>query len=258
MNEHNPRKRFGQHFLHDQYVIKRIIDSLKITNQDTWVEIGPGQGALTSHFPTTVKQLILIEIDRDLVKPLQSKYVQNDNISIINSDVLSIDFSELIKGNDKLRIVGNLPYNISTPIFFHLAKYANHIADMTFMIQKEVADRLTATAGNKTYGRLTLSAGLRFKITKLFNVSKGAFNPPPKVESSIIQLTPHSQQIPTAQAEKFDRLVHAAFLKRRKTIKNSLETLISLDDFEQTDINPTLRAESLTINDFLKLTQRMI
>jgi len=258
MNEHHPRKRFGQHFLHDQYVIKRIINSLNITDLDTWVEIGPGQGALTTHLSTTIKRLILIEIDRDLVMQLQSKYASHDNVLIVNQDILNVNFSDLIVDDDKLHIVGNLPYNISTPIFFHLAKHVQHLADMTFMVQKEVADRLTAAAGTKTYGRLTLSAGLRYNVKKLFNVSKGAFNPPPKVESTIIRLTPHSQQTPALLAEKFDQLVKIAFSKRRKTIKNSLETLISAEDFEQTGINPALRAETLTINDFLKLAKRMI
>lgn len=258
MTQHTPRKRFGQHFLHDQYVIKRIIDSLKINNQDTWVEIGPGQGALTNHLPTTIKQLILIEIDRDLAKQLESKYAQKDNVVIINQDILKVDFDQLCESTNKLRIVGNLPYNISTPIFFHLAKYVDCISDMTFMVQKEVADRLTASAGIKTYGRLTLSAGLRFSIRKLFNVSKGAFNPPPKVESSIIHLTPHVDQTPPSLAEQFDLLVKSAFMQRRKTLKNSLNSLMSLEDFEQAGINQSLRAEALTINDFLKLAQRMI
>ena len=255
MTQHTPRKRFGQHFLHDQYVIKRIIDSLKINDQDIWVEIGPGQGALTNHLPTNINKLILIEIDRDLAKQLESKYAQNDNVVIINQDILKVDFDQLRESNKKLRIVGNLPYNISTPIFFHLAKYVDNISDMTFMVQKEVADRLTAGAGNKTYGRLTLSAGLRFSIRKLFNVSKGAFNPPPKVESSIIRLMPHANQTPQPLAEKFDLLVKSAFLKRRKTLKNSLESLVSLEDFEQASISPSLRAEALTINDFLKLAE---
>ncbi len=258
MNGHIPRKRFGQHFLHDAQVIRRIIESLNISENDNWVEIGPGQGALTDSLTHAVWRLTLIEIDRDLADELTSRFRNNSKIQVINLDILSADISALAQPIDKMRLVGNLPYNISTPIFFHLAKFADLISDMTFMIQKEVADRLMACPGNKTYGRLTLSAGLRFQIDKLFDVSKGAFNPPPKVQSSVIRMIPHQQQTPTELAVKFDELVKLAFLKRRKTLKNSLGSAVSQQDFIDLNIDPGLRAESLTINDFLSLAKRMI
>ncbi len=257
MNGHVPRKRFGQHFLHDQRVIGRIIDSLNIGPKDQWMEIGPGQAALTEFLVDKTNRLTLIEIDRDLAAQLSIRF-RDHNINVVNEDILKVDLQNLANTASKLRLVGNLPYNISTPIFFHLAKFVNLISDMTFMIPKEVAERLLASPGNKTYGRLTLSAGLRFEITKLFDVGKGAFNPPPKVESSVIRMTPHPHQIRQDLALKFDGLVKSAFLKRRKTLKNSLNLLVCQQDFEQTGIDPGQRAEALTINDFLKLARQVL
>ena len=258
MNTHIPRKRFGQHFLHDKRVIRQIIASLAIKDNDIWVEIGPGRGALTQYIPTDIKHLYLIEIDNDLARDLSTKYDNQKSVSVINRDILTMDFSNFADNGQRLRLLGNLPYNISTPIFFHLADYANCIKDMTFMIQKEVADRLTAKAGNKIYGRLTLSAGLRFSIHRLFDVGPGAFNPPPKVKSSVIRLTPHSKQIDPQLQNQFDMLVRTAFSKRRKTIKNSLGELVDVQALESAGIDPKLRPESLTQHDFLSLAERMI
>ena len=258
MSSHIPRKRFGQHFLHDKFVIDRIINSLAIKDSDIWLEIGPGQGALTHHLPTTFAHLYLVEIDTDLVKALEMAFADKSNVTIINQDILRVNFSDYLNNGQNLRILGNLPYNISTPIFFHLAQFAHCIDDMTFMVQKEVADRLTADTGSKTYGRLSLSAGLRFSISKLFDVGPGAFNPPPKVKSSIIRLRPHKQQIEPEQQVKFDKLVRAAFSKRRKTLKNGLGELLDIESIEAAGINPKSRPETLNIDDFLKLAQRMI
>ena len=258
MNGHIPRKRFGQHFLHDQRTIQKIIDSLNINPTDHWIEIGPGQAALTELLANRTNRLTLIEIDHDLADELKNRFRDDNKIQIINADILTVDFSDITNPENKLRLVGNLPYNISTPIFFHLAKFVDLISDMTFMVQKEVADRLMASAGNKTYGRLTLSAGLRFEITKLFDVGKGAFNPAPKVESSVIRMSPHDQQIEPDLAGKFDELVKSAFLKRRKTLRNSLNPLVNQQDYNKAEIDPGLRAEALTINDFLKLAQQVL
>ena len=258
MNSHIPRKRFGQHFLHDKQVIARIIATLAIKNTDLWLEIGPGQGALTHNLPTAIQHLYLVEIDKDLVATLESAFSKRDNVTIINRDVLKLDFSNYCNDAQGLRILGNLPYNISTPLFFHLAKFSHCIDDMTFMVQKEVADRLVAEAGSKTYGRLSLSAGLRFSISRLFDVGPGAFNPPPKVKSSIIRLKPHKQQYEPLLQNQFDMLVRTAFSQRRKTLKNSLGKIINAETFEHAEINSKLRPESLNIDDFLKLAQRMI
>ena len=255
MNPHIPRKRFGQHFLHDKQIIDRIIKSLSIKDSDIWLEIGPGQGALTHNLPTTFKHLYLVEIDNDLVKALNTAFANHGNVTIINQDILKINFTDYLTSGQNLRILGNLPYNITTPIFFHLAEFAHCIDDMTFMVQKEVADRLTADPGSKTYGRLSLSAGLRFSISKLFDVGPGAFNPPPKVKSSIIRLLPHKRQIDKKLQLNFDMLIRTAFSKRRKTLRNSLGKLLNTDGFDKVGIDPALRPESLSIDDFLKLAR---
>ena len=258
MSPHIPRKRFGQHFLHDRRVINRIIDSLSINNSDIWLEIGPGQGALTRQLPSGIRHLYLVEIDTDLAKALESEFAQRGNITVVNQDILNLDFTNYLKEGQGLRILGNLPYNISTPIFFHLAQFAHCIDDMTFMVQKEVADRLTAEAGSKAYGRLSLSAGLRFSIRKFFDVGPGAFNPPPKVKSSIIRLAPRQLQSNAKLLNDFDMIVRLAFSKRRKTLRNSLGKIIDADSFENAGIDSGLRPESLTIDDFLKLAERVI
>lgn len=253
MTGHTPRKRFGQHFLHDQSVIRRIVESLAIRKTDTLIEIGPGQGALTEALPKAMEHLYLIEIDRDLAPKLEQRFALRTNVTVINQDILKVNIAEFHQPGHSLRLVGNLPYNISTPLFFHLAQYASVIEDMTFMVQKEVADRLVAAPGNKTYGRLTLSAGLRFGITKLFDVGAGAFKPPPKVQSSIIRLIPHTSLPQADKMERFDALVKTAFSQRRKTLKKSLDKHVDLIAFVQCGIDPRLRPEVLSIADFLKL-----
>lgn len=234
------------------------MDSLKIEPGDIWLEIGPGQGALTRYFPTDASHLYLVEIDTDLAKALETGFSNRSNVTILNQDILTLDLSRLDVGGQRLRLLGNLPYNISTPLFFHLADYTQCINDMTFMVQKEVADRLTAEPGTKQYGRLSLSAGLRFVINRLFDVGPGAFHPPPKVKSSIIRLTPRQQQFESTLQSRFDLLVRTAFSQRRKTLRNSLGKLVDASTLVRAGINPQSRAESLTIDDFLSLAQRMI
>jgi len=258
MKPHVPRKRFGQHFLHDQRIVSRIINSLAIKKDDICLEIGPGQGALTHHLPETLRHLYLVEIDRDLAGELESAFAHRRNVTIINQDILKINFANYLEDGQYVRILGNLPYNISTPIFFHLAQFTHCISDMTFMVQKEVADRLVAKAGSKTYGRLSLSAGMRFSISRLFDVGPNAFNPPPKVKSSIIQLRPHEPQLETRLQHQFDLLVRTAFSKRRKTLRNSLGKIIDTEAFNSAGIDSGLRPESLSIDDFLKLAERVI
>ena len=258
MTAHQPRKRFGQHFLHDKQVISRIINSLAIKQDDVLLEIGPGQGALTHNLPAGIRHLYLVEIDRDLVEALESAFSDRNNVTIINEDILRLDISLYGNRDRRIRLLGNLPYNISTPLFFHLANFTHCIKDMTFMVQKEVADRLIAEPGSKRYGRLSLSAGLRFTITRLFDVGPGAFNPPPKVKSSIIRLKPRMPQIEVPLQNSFDTLVRTAFSQRRKTLRNSMGKLVDSAAFESVEIDSELRPESLSIDDFLMLARRMI
>ena len=256
MTRHIPRKRFGQHFLHDKRVIQRIIDSLAIHEDDIWVEIGPGQGALTDELPRTIRHLYLIELDRDLAARLTTQYQDDSTVSVINQDILTVAFDQFAMDHQRVRLLGNLPYNISTPIFFHLANFTHCIKDMTFMVQKEVADRLVARPATKEYGRLSVSAGLRFETVKLFDVGPGAFNPPPKVKSSIIRLRPHLNQPQPDVIAAFDTIVKAAFLKRRKTLRNALAGQVESAGFDASGIDPQLRAENLSITDFLKLADQ--
>lgn len=244
--------------MHDKAVIEKIIGSLTIRDSDVWLEIGPGHGALTRHMPASIKHLYLVEIDRDLAGALESVFLDRSNVTVINQDILELDLTACLEQAQTVRMLGNLPYNISTPLFFHLAKYAHCIKDMTFMVQKEVADRLSAVAGCKNYGRLSLSAGLRFSVSKLFDVGPGAFNPPPKVISSIIRLIPREKRLEPVLQQNFDMLVRTAFSKRRKTIRNSLGKILDDDCFEHAGIDTSLRPESLTIDDFLRLAERVV
>jgi len=251
MNEHRPRKRFGQNFLHDQQVIQQIIAAISVRETDFLVEIGPGQGALTKPLLTQISHLVAIEFDRDLVQYLQS---QNwGELTLYQADVLKFDFAQL--NQPTLRIVGNLPYNISTPLLFHVLNYAEMVQDMVFMLQKEVVDRIVAKPNCADYGRLSVMLQYHCHVEKLFDVSPQAFNPPPKVDSSIVQLIPHPKP-PVAVNNKalFDKLVAQAFTQRRKTLRNNLKPLLSSEQIEQVGINPQVRAETLNLKEFAALS----
>ncbi|MEK7989397.1 MAG: 16S rRNA (adenine(1518)-N(6)/adenine(1519)-N(6))-dimethyltransferase RsmA [Thiotrichaceae bacterium] len=251
MNEHRPRKRFGQNFLHDQQVIQQIIAAISVRESDFLVEIGPGQGALTKPLLTQISHLVAIEFDRDLVQYLQS---QNwGELTLYQADVLKFDFAQL--NQPTLRIVGNLPYNISTPLLFHVLNYAEMVQDMVFMLQKEVVDRIVAKPNCTDYGRLSVMLQYHCHVEKLFDVSPQAFNPPPKVDSSIVQLIPHPKP-PVAVNNKalFDKLVAQAFTQRRKTLRNNLKPLLSSEQIEQVGINPQVRAETLNLEEFAALS----
>ena len=265
---HKARKRFGQNFLHDPGVIEHIISSIAATEQQHLVEIGPGKGALTEHLIRSAGVLDVIELDRDLVPLLQARFSAYENFTIHSADALKFDFSSLVTEPSpavqrKLRLVGNLPYNISTPLIFHLLENVDIIDDMHFMLQKEVVDRLTASPGNKIYGRLSILVQYLCHAQQLFIVPPGAFSPAPKVDSAIVQLTPRSSHTTTgilqnATTEDLSFIARAAFAQRRKTLRNNLKKIMSDAQIRQCDIDPGRRAETLTISEFVALTNQYV
>ncbi len=257
--KHMPRKRFGQNFLHDQAIIDRIIQAIDPQLTDHIIEVGPGQGALTQPLQQYCQQLEVIEIDRDLAAALNKMTTEAGDQSvnplkkIHQQDVLTVDFQAL-KGNQPLRIVGNLPYNISTPLLFHLFRYMDVIQDIHAMLQKEVVDRLCAQPGNKTYGRLSVMAQFYCHIEPLMAVPASAFYPIPKVESAIVRLTPHPLQTrQTVDIDQLQKIVQLAFRHRRKTLRNTLKPVLSESQLIERGIDPQARAETLGLTDFLKL-----
>ncbi|MDJ0833654.1 MAG: 16S rRNA (adenine(1518)-N(6)/adenine(1519)-N(6))-dimethyltransferase RsmA [Gammaproteobacteria bacterium] len=255
---HRARKRFGQHFLHDQHVIHRMLDAINPQPGQSLIEIGPGRGALTFPLLERCKQLTAIELDRDLIVLLQEKSRAFGQIHLISADVLKIDLSTLDLPTP-YRLVGNLPYNISTPLMFHLLEYSDLIEDMHFMVQKEVAQRIIAGPGSKHYGRLSVMLQYHCQCDYLFDVAPGSFSPPPKVDSAIIRLLPHaSLPHPVANIEQLALVVQSAFSQRRKTIHNSLKTVIDCARIAELDIDPGARAENLGLEDFVKLTTLII
>lgn len=243
---HRPRKRFGQHFLHDPRVLARIVDALRLSDQDCVVEIGPGEGALTRLLLERVKQLNVVEIDRDLAARLS-----DERITVHQADALEFDFARFPAG---MRVVGNLPYNISTPLLFHLLDQAECIQDMLFMLQKEVVDRLAAEPGGADYGRLSVMVQWRCHVERLFSVPASAFSPPPQVESAVVRLTPYRQApVVVDDANRFQQIVLAAFAQRRKVLRNSVGGLVRPELFERAGIDPTRRAETLSLAEFATL-----
>jgi 16S rRNA (adenine1518-N6/adenine1519-N6)-dimethyltransferase len=249
-----PRKRFGQHFLQDNQIIQRIVAAIAPQPEQHLVEIGPGKGALT--FPLLQQGAVLdvIELDRDMIEWLKQKANIFNELSIHQADVLKFDFKRLVKNGQQLRVVGNLPYNISTPLLFHLLNYANDIQDMLFMLQKEVVDRLIATPATSDYGRLSVMLQYHCRIEKIFDVNPNAFYPPPKVDSSVVQLIPHSTPpVEVMNHKHFAQVVALAFSQRRKTLRNTLKRLFDIEDIQAVGINPGARAETLTLNEFAQL-----
>jgi 16S rRNA (adenine1518-N6/adenine1519-N6)-dimethyltransferase len=251
---HRARKRFGQNFLHDPGIIQQIIYAINPKNGENLVEIGPGQGALTLALLPLVKQLHAIELDRDLLEPLAEQSRPLGELILHNQDVLKFDFSKLIKEGQPLRVVGNLPYNISTPILFHLLEYAGAITDMHFMLQKEVVERMAAHPGTKTYGRLSIMLQAKADVTPLFTIGPGAFKPAPKVDSALVRLQPaNPPQYSIENWRRFSEIVSQAFSQRRKTLRNSLRKAVSAELIEAAGIAPKSRAEQLSVADFARL-----
>jgi len=252
---HKARKRFGQNFLQDHNVIYNILSNIQANTGEHWVEIGPGLGAITE--PLLQKQVLLdvVELDRDLVKVLKERFGQHENFTIHSADALAFDFAALANADEKLRIIGNLPYNISTPLLFHLLQSTNCIEDMHFMLQKEVVDRMCAGPGSKKYGRLSVMIQYYCETELIFDVPPESFDPIPKVMSSIVRLMPY--QKPPVEIEhisKLNKVVTTAFSQRRKTLRNSLKKLITEEQIVALDIDPTLRAESISLAEFARLS----
>lgn len=252
---HYPRKRFGQHFLSDQAYVGQIVQALQPKPTDHLVEIGPGQGALTLPVLKLAKTLDAIELDRDLIPELTARTQQAGKLKIYSADALSFDFTQLKTDARSLRIFGNLPYNISTPLLFHLLTFVEIIEDMLFMLQKEVAERMAAPVASEHYGRLSVMLQYHCHIELLFDVPKDAFFPPPKVTSSIVRIHPYRVLPYKAQDEAlFGEVVKHAFGQRRKTLRNSLKGLVSDALWETIDLSPTLRAEAVSVKEFVRLS----
>ena len=249
--KHVAKKKFGQNFLKDSSIIHAIIQSIQPLQNDLLVEIGPGLGALTKPLLEKTKHLFAIELDRDIVNWMQNQYSKN-NITIFNEDDLKFNFHQFDK---KIRIVGNLPYNISTPILFKCIEDIKIITDLHFMLQKEVVDRMIAAPSSSEYGRLSVMLQYYFAMEHLVHVPKESFDPEPKVESSFVRLIPYDNYPFVANnIDQFGKVVKEAFSQRRKTIRNTLKNFMSANDFENIDINPQLRAENLSVSDFVKIS----
>jgi len=248
--KHVPRRRFGQHFLTDQAVIADIVSAIRPQAGDAMVEIGPGLGALTLPLCAVLPHLDVVEIDRDIALRLQREYPP-ERVTVHTGDVLEFDFSALPQ---ELRVVGNLPYNISTPLLFHLARYAERIRDMHFMLQKEVVERMVAHPGGGDYGRLSVMLQYRFDMELLLEVAPDAFSPPPKVESAVVRMRPRPPAQLTAATEAgLAQVVRRAFAQRRKTLRNSLAGLLANEDYAMLGIASGLRAENLSVADFVAI-----
>ena len=248
---HTPRKRFGQNFLIDDGVVHAIVNAIRPQNGETVVEIGPGLGALTRPLLERLPHLHAVELDRDIIARLRKAWPP-ERLALHASDALKFDFGSL--GAD-LRIVGNLPYNISTPLLFHLLEFAPRIRDMHFMLQKEVVERMVAAPATPDYGRLSIMLQRRFHMEWLLDVPPTAFDPPPKVESAVVRLIPKAAaEIPSLDEALFSRVVSAAFSQRRKTLRNTLSGLMRAEDFAALGIDPGLRAEALRVADYEAVT----
>lgn len=241
-SSHRPRKRFGQHFLHDPGVLRRLVEAISPSANDFLVEIGPGEGSLTGPLLQQLGRMEAIEIDRDLASRLAAEFPP-PRLTVHCADALEFDFARFAPG---MRLVGNLPYNISTPLLFHLARFADRVRDMHFMLQLEVVERMVAAPSTPAYGRLSVALQARFRMKKLFKVSKGAFRPPPKVESAVVRLEPLSQVLHID-----DDLLRRAFSARRKTLRNALPGV----DLVALGIDPGLRPENLTAADYARIAE---
>lgn len=247
---HTPRKRFGQHFLDSPGIVAKIVAAIDPRPGDAMVEIGPGLGALTEPLLARLPHLHAIEIDRDIVARLRARHPP-ERLTVHEADVLEFDFATLPV---PLRIVGNLPYNISTPILFRLAGQAPRLRDMHFMLQREVVDRMVARPSTPEYGRLSVMLQVRFAMTRLFDVPPGAFRPPPKVDSAVVRMVPRSDA-PECDAAALARVVTAAFSRRRKTLRNALAGAVRDDALASLGLDPQLRPENLTVEDYVALSR---
>ncbi|WP_133139530.1 16S rRNA (adenine(1518)-N(6)/adenine(1519)-N(6))-dimethyltransferase RsmA [Legionella genomosp. 1] len=251
---HRPRKRFGQNFLQNKSIIAQIISAIHLSSTDTVVEIGPGMGAMTQALLKILPKLTAVEIDRDLCALLTETY-SPEQLQLINADALTVSYDQLGTG---LRIVGNLPYNISTPLLIHLFDFVSSIQDMHFMLQKEVVERLVASPGSKDYGRLSIITQFYCQADFLFEVPPEAFFPKPKVDSAIVRLKPYiSSPYPKVDIIRFQNLVAQAFSMRRKTLANNLKPLLSANEIINLGIDPSRRPEQISIREYIDISKHL-
>ncbi len=254
MQGHRARKRFGQNFLHDRHVVERIVRAIDPRPGQAVVEIGPGLGALTADLIDHAGHITAVEIDRDLAARLRERFGP-EQLSLVEGDALDLDWSALASAlGGALRIVGNLPYNVSTPLLFALLPVADQVRDQHFMLQREVVERMAAPPGSKDYGRLSVMLQFRYRIERLFNVAPGSFHPVPKVQSSIVRLTPWpAHDVPAVGLDAFAAVVTAAFGQRRKTLRNALSRQLTEAQIELAQVDPGARAETLDVAAFVRL-----
>ena len=255
--KHIPKKRFGQNFLTDQFVLQDIISAIEPHADDSMVEIGPGQGAMTQLLLNNLDKLQVVELDRDLVALLKKKFAP-EKLIVHSGDALQFDFGALpVTPGRKLRVVGNLPYNISTPLLFHLAQYADQIEDQHFMLQKEVVQRMVAAPGGKDYGRLSVMLQWRYQMDLLFIVPPTAFDPPPKVESAIVRMRPLAAPLECEEA-KLQQVVTKAFSQRRKVLRNCVAGMFTEAQLHDAGVNPQARPETVPLEQFVELARRVV
>jgi 16S rRNA (adenine1518-N6/adenine1519-N6)-dimethyltransferase len=253
-----PKKHLGQHFLHERGIISKIVQAVDPQPGDRLVEIGPGQGAITFPLLDRHGELTVIEFDRDLIFPLTEAARAHGTLEVIHRDVLTVDFTALARGGGPLRLVGNLPYNLSSPILFHALDHAEAIRDMHFMLQKEVVDRMAAGPGSKVYGRLSVMLQAYCDVIPLFDVPPGAFRPPPKVDSAVVRMLPRApDSIGIADPLRFAAVVRDAFGQRRKTLRNALSQICDAAAIEAAGIRPDARAEQIEVADFVRLANSL-
>ena len=252
---HRPRKRFGQHFLRDPSVLERIVAAIRPVPGDHLVEIGPGLGALTRPLLVAVGELDAVELDRDLLEPLRAHCADIGRLRLHHADALKFDFAALRGTGPRLRVVGNLPYNISTPLLFHLLNQASHLRDLHFMLQQDVVERMAAGPGEEAYGRLSVMLQYRCQVEPLFTVGPEAFRPPPKVRSAVVRLVPR-ETLPVAVRDErlFAEVVRRAFAQRRKTLRNALRGWLDIAQIEAAGVNPGARPETLDLAAFAALS----
>lgn len=253
---HRPRKRFGQHFLRDASVLRRIVAAIRPAAGERLVEIGPGLGALTRPLLQATGELDVVELDRDLLEPLRTRCAGLGVLRIHHADALAFDFGALRDGPTRLRIAGNLPYNISTPLLFHLLSQAGELLDLHFMLQKDVVDRMAAGPGQEAYGRLSVMLQYRCQVEPLFAVGPEAFRPQPKVQSALVRLVPReTSPIAVTDERRFADIVRRAFAQRRKTLRNSLRDLLDARQIEAAGVDPAARPETLGLEAFAALSE---
>ncbi len=257
--EHRARKRFGQNFLHDQSVIERIVRTINPAAEDNLVEIGPGLGALTLPLLKAAGTMTAIELDRDLIPKIEAAAEGVGDLTVRSGDAMKIDFTALSEEiGGPLRVIGNLPYNISTPLLFHLFKHKAVITDMHFMLQKEVVQRMASAAGEGHYGRLSVTTQYHCRVVQRFLVPPGSFTPAPKVDSAIVSLFPHvSPPVDCGSEKSLSTVVSSAFSQRRKTLRNSLRDLLDEKTIEACDIDPSIRPERVTLENFAALSRQL-